>query len=104
VKAIGPKELKALVDAGTVRHVFDVRTPAERAQAQIAGTRLLDEAAAAEIAALDKATPIAFHCHHGGRSQTAAEHFLQQGFKQVYNLAGGIDAWSLQIDPKIPRY
>lgn len=104
VKAVGPKELKALLDAGTVKHLFDVRTPAERDKASIAGTRLLDESAAAEIETLDKHTPIAFHCHHGGRSQNAAEHFLQKGFKQVYNLAGGIDAWSLQVDPGVPRY
>ncbi len=104
VKAIGPKELKALLDAGTVKHLFDVRTPTERAKASIAGARLLDEAVAAEIEQLDRSTPIAFHCHHGGRSQNAAEHFLQKGFKQVYNLAGGIDAWSLQVDPSIPRY
>lgn len=104
VKAIGPKELKALLDAGTVKHLFDVRTPAERDKALIAGARLLDESAAADIEKLDKNTPIAFHCHHGGRSQNAAEHFLQKGFKQVYNLAGGIDAWSVQVDPAVPRY
>mgnify|MGYP000909768610 CR=1 FL=1 len=104
VKSIGPKELKALVDAGTVKHLYDVRTPAEREKASIAGTKLLDDAAAAEIEALDKNTPIAFFCHHGPRSNNAAEHFLQKGWKQVYNLAGGIDAWSLQVDPKVPRY
>ena len=47
---------------------------------------------------------IVVHCHHGGRSQNAAEHFLGKGFRTVYNLAGGIDAWSQQVDPKIPRY
>ena len=104
VKAIGPKELKALLDAGTVKHFYDVRQPGEREKASIPGTKLLDDAAAAEIEALDKNTPIAFHCHHGGRSQNAAEHFLQKGFKQVYNLAGGIEAWSQQVDPKVPRY
>ncbi|HVV88332.1 MAG TPA: Grx4 family monothiol glutaredoxin [Kofleriaceae bacterium] len=104
VKAIGPKELKALLDSGAVKHLYDVRTPKERATASIAGTRLLDDEAIAELEQLDKSTPIAFHCHHGGRSQNAAEHFLQKGFKQVYNLAGGIDAWSMQIDPKVPRY
>lgn len=104
VKAIGPTELKALLDAGTVKHLYDVRTPQERATASIAGARLLDDAALAELEQLDKSTPVAFHCHHGGRSQNAAEHFLQQGFKQVYNLAGGIDAWSAQVDPSVPRY
>ena len=48
--------------------------------------------------------PLAFHCHHGGRSRAAAEHFLKQGFKNVYNLAGGIDAWSKDVDPSIKRY
>jgi monothiol glutaredoxin len=104
VKAIGPKELKALLDAGTVTHFYDVRQPGEREKASIAGTKLLDEATMAEIEKLDKNTPLAFHCHHGGRSQNAAEHFVQKGFKQVYNLAGGIEAWSQQVDPKVPRY
>jgi monothiol glutaredoxin len=104
VKSIGPRELKALLDAGTVKHFYDVRQPGERDKAAIPGTTLLDEAAAAAIEKLDKSTPLAFHCHHGPRSQNAAEHFLQKGFKQVYNLAGGIEAWSQQVDPKIPRY
>ncbi len=104
VKAIPPRELKALLDAGTVVHLLDVRTPQERATASIAGSRLLDETVIGEIEALDKSTPLAFFCHHGGRSQNAAEHFLQQGFKAVYNLAGGIDAWSGTVDPTIPRY
>jgi monothiol glutaredoxin len=38
------------------------------------------------------------------RSRSAAEHYLQKGFKNLYNLTGGIDAWSQQIDPKVPRY
>lgn len=104
VKAIGPRELKTLLDGGQVKELFDVRTPAERATASIAGSTHLDDTAAARLEALDKSTPIAFFCHHGGRSQNAAEHFLQQGFKQVYNLAGGIDAWSVQVDSSVPRY
>ena len=39
-----------------------------------------------------------------GRSQSAAEHWLKQGYKRVYNLAGGIDAWSREVDAKVPRY
>jgi monothiol glutaredoxin len=104
VKAIGPRELKALLDSGAVKHLYDVRTPQERATASIAGSTLLDDATVKAIEQLDKSTPLAFFCHHGGRSQNAAEHFLQQGWKQVYNLAGGIDAWSAQVDPAVPRY
>jgi monothiol glutaredoxin len=45
-----------------------------------------------------------FHCHHGQRSQAAAEHYLGQGFTQVFNLVGGIEAWSRDVDPTVPRY
>jgi monothiol glutaredoxin len=104
VKQIAPKELKALVDSGKVKHVYDVRTDKERTVAQIAGTTLLDDKTMASIEELAKDTPLAFHCHHGNRSRAAAEHFLKLGFTNVYNLAGGIDAWSRDVDPTIPRY
>ena len=80
-----------------------MRTPKEQAQATL-GYKLLDDAAMAAIEKLPHETPIAFHCHHGGRSRAAAEHFLKQGFKTVYNMAGGIDAWAKDVDPGIPRY
>jgi monothiol glutaredoxin len=47
---------------------------------------------------------LVFHCHHGGRSQRAAEHFAALGFTNVWNVAGGIDAWSQEVDPSVPRY
>ncbi len=104
VRDVGPKDLKQLLDAGKIKHLYDVRTPRERDIAHIAGSTLFDDAAMAQIEALPKDTPIAFYCHSGGRSRGAAEHFLKLGFKQVYNLAGGIDAWSQQVDPAIKRY
>jgi monothiol glutaredoxin len=104
VREIGAKDLKALLDSGAVKELFDVRTPAERQRAAIDGARLLDDAAIAHLEGLPKDTPIAFHCHHGGRSRNAAEHFLKKGWKTVYNLAGGIEAWSREVDPKVPRY
>jgi monothiol glutaredoxin len=104
VKQITPKELQSLVASGKVTEIYDVRTPKERETAKIAGTKLLDDAAMAAIEKLPKETPLAFHCHHGGRSKAAAEHFLKQGFTTVYNLAGGIDAWAKDVDPKVPRY
>jgi monothiol glutaredoxin len=103
VRQVGPKELKALLETGKVK-LYDVRTEKERAIASIAGATLLDDAALAEIEQLPKETPIALHCHHGGRSNAAAEHLLSQGFRTLYNLAGGIDAWSRDVDPKVPRY
>jgi monothiol glutaredoxin len=104
VRQVGAKELKALLDAGTVKELYDVRTPKERETAKIEVAKPLDDAAMARLEGLPKDTPLAFHCHHGGRSNNAAEHFLSQGFKQVYNLKGGIDAWSQEVDPKVPRY
>ncbi len=103
VVALSPRELEAKLKAGEVT-LFDVRTPKERETAQIAGSRLLDDAVMSEIAALPKDTPIAFYCHHGVRSMSAAQHFQDQGFRKVHNLAGGIDAWSQVVDPKVPRY
>ena len=84
--------------------VYDVRTPEERATAHIEGVRMFDEGANAAIAGLDRDTMLVFHCHHGGCSQSAAEHFAGQGFRNVWNVTGGIDAWSLEIDPSVPRY
>jgi monothiol glutaredoxin len=97
-------ELKQRLDAGEKLAFFDVRTPEERAQAHIEGARLVDAEVAREIEKLDRDTPLVFHCHHGGRSQRAAEHFAALGFRRVYNLVGGIDAWSREVDPDVPRY
>jgi monothiol glutaredoxin len=104
VRQVGPKELQQLLTSGVVKELFDVRTPKERDTAKLAAARHLDDAAMAYIESLPRETPLAFHCHHGGRSNAAAEHFLKLGFKTVYNLAGGIDAWSQQLDPSIARY
>ncbi len=105
VRIITAGELKARLDAGEPIELFDVRTEREREIATIPGARLLDQAAAQSIEVLDKeAATLVFHCHSGARSMAAAQHFLQQGFKKVYNLRGGIDAWSVEVDPKVPRY
>jgi monothiol glutaredoxin len=104
VKEIAPKELKALLDSHKIEHFYDVRTEKERGVAMIAGAKHLDDATMAAIEALPKDTPLAFHCHRGNRSRAAAEHFLKLGFKDVYNMAGGIEAWSRDIDPSVPRY
>jgi monothiol glutaredoxin len=104
VRQLEPREVKTLLDRGEKFAFVDVRTAEEHATAHIPGTRLLDDALRAELEALDRDAPIVFHCHHGGRSQRAAEHFLALGFRNVANLAGGIDAWSQQVDPSVPRY
>jgi monothiol glutaredoxin len=104
VKQLSAKALKSMLDSGTTLALFDVRTPEEHATASIAGAQLLDAAGQAKLASLDRAATVVLHCHHGGRSQRAAEALLAEGFKDVYNLEGGIDAWSQTVDPKVPRY
>jgi monothiol glutaredoxin len=104
VREVGPKELKALLDSGKVKSFYDVRMAKERDITLIAGSKLLDDDALASLDQLPRDTPVAFHCHHGGRSRAAAEHALKLGFKTVYNLAGGIDAWSQQVDSSVKRY
>jgi monothiol glutaredoxin len=104
VKQLSPKALKSMMDSGTKLALFDVRTAEEHATASIAGAQLLDAAGQARLAALDRTATIVLHCHHGGRSQRAAEQLLAEGFKDVYNLEGGIDAWSQTVDAKVPRY
>ena len=96
--------LKGLLDNGDAPYLYDVRPADERAVASIAGAKMLDDEAIKEIEGLAKDTMLIFHCHHGSRSQQAAEYFRQQGFTNVHNLSGGIDAWSQQIDPSVNRY
>ena len=104
VQQMSVSELKALKDAGDAFKLYDVRTDEEREIATIEGAVHLTREAMDELMTLPKDTTLVFQCHHGGRSQAAAQEFIGRGFQKVYNLAGGIDAWSTQIDPSVPRY
>lgn len=103
VKSMDVAELKRRIDAGDVT-VVDVRPPQDRAIAPFAAAIALDSSTHARIAALPKDAPIAFLCHHGNSSRAAAEHFRAEGFRDVWNVEGGIDAWSREVDPSVPRY
>ena len=96
--------LKGKLDAGEPLHLFDVRGDDERARAHIEGSRLLDEEAVKFIDNLPKDEMLVFQCHTGVRSRSAADHFRRQGYTNVHNLTGGIEAWSQEIDPRVPRY
>jgi monothiol glutaredoxin len=104
VKVLNPRELKDKLDQKVPLHLYDVRGDQERAVASIAGAKPFDDKARAELSALPKDAFIVFHCHHGMRSQAAAEQIVGQGFRNVHNLRGGIEAWSTEVDPKVPRY
>ena len=104
IRQISVVELKALLESETTYALVDVRTHAERAIATIEGSRLLDQACHDSLLECDRETLIIFQCHHGIRSQHAAEYFRQQGFRNLCNVQGGIEAWSRLIDPAVPRY
>jgi monothiol glutaredoxin len=103
VQDLSVQQLQAHLAAGDIT-VVDVRPAEERALAQLSQPfRTLDNGVAS-LADLPKDTPIAFLCHSGGRSARAAEQFRALGYKKVYNVSGGISAWSQQIDPQVPQY
>ena len=87
--------------------LIDVREEDEWAVAKINGAELLPLSQWPALALeklTDKSQPLLIQCHHGGRSAHAAAWLLGQGFTDVTNLAGGIDAWSGEVDAKVPRY
>jgi monothiol glutaredoxin len=104
IRHLSAPELKALIESGTPFQLVDVRTHEERALAKIAGSRLLDRSHHDTLLDLDPNTPLVFQCHHGTRSEHAAEYFRREGFRNLYNLQGGIDAWPQFVDSTVPRY
>ena len=104
IRQITVQELKALLDSQPALELWDVRTEAERAVARIGGAKLLDNESVEDIEALPRDTLLVFQCHHGIRSHSAAAYFVSKGFTNVCNVVGGIDAWSMHIDPSVPRY
>jgi len=103
VKSLDVHALKQRLDAGDIT-VIDVRPPQDRALAPFARAEVLDSTTHTRLAGLPKDTSLAFLCHVGNSSRRAAEHFREHGFRDVYNVEGGIDAWSREIDPSVPQY
>jgi rhodanese-related sulfurtransferase len=85
--------------------LLDVREHDELKIAAVAGaTHIPMREVPARVAELDGDKPLVVMCHSGGRSRRVAEFLLANGFTTVFNLKGGIDAWSTQLDSAIPRY
>ncbi len=103
VRAIDVHQLRQAMDAGAIT-VIDVRPVADRTIAPFAGAEIFEPESHERLTGLPKDTPLAFLCHHGNASRNAAEHFVRLGFRDVANVEGGIDQWSLEIDPSVPRY
>ncbi len=99
------QELKQRLDAGDKIVLVDVREPWEYSMAKIEGAMLIPLGTIPQsLDKLDRNAEIVCHCHRGMRSADATTFLHQQGFKSVKNLVGGIDAWSVHIDPNVPRY
>ena len=107
VREMTAAEVAAARARGEEFLLLDVREPQEHRTARIGDSLLLPlgelEARAGELEAW-RGRRIVIHCHHGRRSAMACEILERHGFPDVWNLAGGIEAWSLTVDPSVPRY
>ena len=102
---ISPKELKSLLDQNEKQCIIlDVREKEELQIAQIGGIHIPLGELSTRFQELDSNAWIVTLCHHGMRSAMAAGFLREQGFSKVTNLSGGIERWSAEVDPKIPRY
>ncbi len=102
---IAPEELKLILDSGRQVMIIDVREPAEHKICHLTGAKLIP------LRDLPKRTTelnpkdfIVLYCHHGIRSAQATSWLKRNGFENVKNLRGGIDAWAEVIDPTMKRY
>lgn len=105
---VSVQQTRQLLDAGDGFVLLDVRNPDEHATCRIEGAVLVPlpelPARLDEIRDLANGKTIVAHCHHGGRSLKAAAMLREAGLGPVKSMAGGIDAWSLEIDSSVPRY
>lgn len=112
IAQIRPSQLAAWLESVRAHGepvVLDVREPSELQVASVKadGFKLLTIPMGVippRLAELDPEQPIACLCHHGGRSMQVAAFLQSRGFSHVANIAGGINAWSAELDPTIPRY
>lgn len=102
-----PQELAARIQGGDAPKLLDVREPEEHEFAALPDSKLIPlgqlSVRASEIESWKK-VEIVVYCHHGIRSRHAIQFLQHLGFEQLLNLSGGIDQWSAQVDPKVPRY
>lgn len=105
VEEIDPRELKARLDRGDRLRLIDVREPYEWEIAHLPQATLIPVGEIeGALPSLDRADEIVVHCHHGARSAAVAALLRRAGFGRVLNLAGGIDRWSVEVDPGVARY
>ncbi|HZI20128.1 MAG TPA: rhodanese-like domain-containing protein [Pyrinomonadaceae bacterium] len=102
---IRPAEYEERRRRGDAPPLVDVREETEHELARVEGARLLPLSRFDEWApALDPEEELVFMCHHGVRSAQVCAFLARAGFRRLHNLAGGIDLWSIEVDPSVPRY
>ena len=102
---IKPADVKARLDRGDKLHLVDVREPWEYDLCRIEGAKLVPLGSlAASLNTLPDVDEVICYCHHGMRSLDAAIWLRFQGIARAKSLAGGIERWSLEVDPTVPRY
>jgi len=102
---ITPRQVKERLDRGEKLLLVDVREPHEHALCRIDGAVLIPMGAIpANLQKLDTDEDVICFCHHGMRSLDVANWLRQQGVRSAKSMAGGIDRWSSEIDPNVPRY
>jgi rhodanese-related sulfurtransferase len=103
---ITPEEVKAKLDQGEEFTLLDVREPREFEAASIDGAKLvpMGDVPSRAHQELDPEGHIVVVCHHGVRSMNVTAWLRQQGFEKAQSMRGGIDAWSRQVDGKVPVY
>lgn len=105
IGAIDAAALAAELEAGKDVFLLDVREQGEWQTCQIPGNTLIPLGQIpARLGEIPKDRRIVAYCHHGGRSGRALQYLEQQGFSDLTNLTGGIDAWAIAVDPEMTRY
>ena len=103
-----PAEVKRRIDSGEKLWLIDVREPQEYAQSRIEGSELVPmrtvPGVLGQLQARAQEGPLIVFCHHGVRSLNVVHWLREQGVEDCQSMSGGIDAWSVEIDPTVPRY
>ena len=104
-ESISPKEFAVRLKSGDKLRFIDVREPQEFAVARVEEAELLPLSRFNEwIDTLKPEEEIVVMCHHGIRSANVCMFLVRNGFEKIFNLDGGIDLWSKEVDQSIPRY
>lgn len=105
VRSMSPRELHSLLHGESGPVVLDVREPEEIAIARFPGALEIPMGEIpARLGEIPRGADVVVLCHHGMRSAQVAGFLARQGFDRLANLSGGIDAWSLEVDPQVARY